>query len=233
MTDQPIKFVELVFKRPDLTDERFHYHWRTVHGPIAARLTQMRRYVQLHRVLPWIPGLPAVACEGVVESWFDTLGDVEAIFADPAYLEGAKLDEPLFLDEARLDGYMTEEAVSQLHSDQPGVKAVVMLRSRPDSDASAFKQRTRVWAEQLANATRVEDWGVSYVHQAEYGGGAPTFDAFVVLTFADLDQFESSWAEPPVVSTLRNIHTFADYPRCAGFVGEEHRVIWNHPVGVK
>src|SRR3990172_9613219 len=43
-----VKNVEFLTHRPDLTIEAFQRYWREVHGPLAARIGVIRRYVQSH-----------------------------------------------------------------------------------------------------------------------------------------------------------------------------------------
>jgi uncharacterized protein (TIGR02118 family) len=39
-----------ITRKPGIDEAEFHRYWREVHGPIAARIPQLRRYVQSHRV---------------------------------------------------------------------------------------------------------------------------------------------------------------------------------------
>ena len=67
-----VKNVELVVRRRDLPVEEFHRYWREHHGPLAARIAPIRRYVQSHSIDD--PGTRAY--DGIASTWFD---DVDAM----------------------------------------------------------------------------------------------------------------------------------------------------------
>lgn len=67
----------LIQNRPEVDPDRFRTHWRTVHGPLAKALPNLRGYVQnllLDRRDLRPSGLHAV--DGISQLWFD---DVEAM----------------------------------------------------------------------------------------------------------------------------------------------------------
>ena len=67
-----VKNIELVVRRRDLAVPEFHRYWREHHGPLAARIAPIRRYVQSHSIDD-----PATrAHDGIASTWFD---DVDAM----------------------------------------------------------------------------------------------------------------------------------------------------------
>ena len=104
------KWVEFLTRRPDLTVEAFQRHWREVHGPIAARIPQIRRYVQSHVR----PGAYASGrtprYDGVAITWFD---DTQAMRASAATAEYAttRADETNFLASGEAPVIITREHV--------------------------------------------------------------------------------------------------------------------------
>ena len=67
-----VKNIELVARRRDLAVPEFHRYWREHHGPLAARIAPIRRYVQSHSIDD-----PATrAYDGIASTWFD---DVDAM----------------------------------------------------------------------------------------------------------------------------------------------------------
>ena len=104
------KWVEFLTRRPDLTVEAFQRHWREVHGPIAARIPQIRRYVQSHVR----PGAYASGrtprYDGVAITWFD---DTQAMRASAATAEYAttRADEANFLASGDAPVIITREHV--------------------------------------------------------------------------------------------------------------------------
>lgn len=91
-----VKNVEFITHRPDLSIDAFQRYWREVHGPIAARIPQVRRYVQS----PVRPGLYASGrtprYDGLAITWFDDTQAMRASAATPEY-EKTRTDEANFL----------------------------------------------------------------------------------------------------------------------------------------
>ncbi len=85
-------------------------HWREVHGPIAARIPQVRRYVQSHVR----PGAYASGrtprYDGVAITWFD---DTQAMRASAVTAEYAptRADEANVLTSGDAPGIITREHV--------------------------------------------------------------------------------------------------------------------------
>ncbi len=75
------KIVFVLQKRSDLGTEEFRWYWKETHGPIAAKLPGLRRYVQNH-VLP-DPSQGEPAYDGIAELQFDSREAFEAAIASP------------------------------------------------------------------------------------------------------------------------------------------------------
>src|SRR5919198_1683687 len=97
-----IKVFALLPKKPGISDEQFHRHWRAVHAPLALRIASLRRYVQSHRLPQPVPGFSGSPYEGAAEVWFDDLQAASRMRESPEYLEGAFRDEPNFIDTSGL-----------------------------------------------------------------------------------------------------------------------------------
>ena len=106
-----IKSLSLLTRRPELTHEEFVKHWLEIHGPLALRVPEVRRYVQSHiideRTRPDIP-TTLVEIDGVAELWFD---DRDAMARSNASPEAKALhaDGALFI--GRIKSFITEEKV--------------------------------------------------------------------------------------------------------------------------
>jgi len=104
-----IKLVYCITKKPDMTDEEFFRYWKTVHGPIGARIPGLRRLIQSHRMT--VPGDKYQPdFDGMAELWFD---DVQALLAarqTPEWKASAE-DEANFIDHKRVAYFVTEEYV--------------------------------------------------------------------------------------------------------------------------
>jgi uncharacterized protein (TIGR02118 family) len=103
-----VKFIFCITRKQGMSVEEFQRHWRETHGPIAARIPGVRRYVQCH-VLPEMYGRDnAPAYDGAAELWFDDLDSMRAAFRSPE-VAAAREDELKFIDHSRSFGIVTEE----------------------------------------------------------------------------------------------------------------------------
>ena len=90
------KNVEFVTRKPGLGVPDFQRYWLEIHGPLAAQIPMIRRYVQSHtRAAAYERGrIPAY--DGVAITWFD---DTRAMRASAATAQYARVraDEPNFI----------------------------------------------------------------------------------------------------------------------------------------
>lgn len=92
-----LKFMVVLYRRPDLSRDQFRQYMEQVHGPLALRLPGLRKYTQNYvcddpkRNPGW---------DGIVELYFNDWESMEAAWASP---EGAasNADLPRFLDMTR------------------------------------------------------------------------------------------------------------------------------------
>jgi uncharacterized protein (TIGR02118 family) len=96
-----IKTVTLLKRRPDLSSEEFHRHWREIHGPLVLALPGVLRYVQCR---PLETGGDEPAVDGIAEVWYADLPSMRAALASPAYVT-------LIADEANFMGPSTKESI--------------------------------------------------------------------------------------------------------------------------
>ncbi|HVR28310.1 MAG TPA: EthD family reductase [Thermoanaerobaculia bacterium] len=91
-----VKLVAFLNRRPDLEPGAFRAYWRDRHGPLAAAVPGLRRYVQCH-VAPgiYLAGREPVY-DGVPISWFDDADALRASGSSPEY-EAVRRDEASFL----------------------------------------------------------------------------------------------------------------------------------------
>jgi len=96
-----IKLMCFVRRRPGMTADAFHEHWRERHGPLiranAAAARHLLRYEQNHRVAKDYarPGGPDY--DGVAVQWFGSYRDFIAMITAPEWEEVTE-DEGRFLD---------------------------------------------------------------------------------------------------------------------------------------
>ncbi len=71
-----LKFVVVLYRRPDLSREEFFTNLRDEHGPMAERIPGVRRYIQNH-VLP-DPKREHPGWDAVIELYWDDWASMEA-----------------------------------------------------------------------------------------------------------------------------------------------------------
>lgn len=90
-----VKNYELVTKRPDLDRAEFDRYWAQVHGPLAATIPTIRRYVQAH-LSPGTREAGTAPYDGLAITWFDDVAAMRAGAATEAYAR-TRADERNFL----------------------------------------------------------------------------------------------------------------------------------------
>jgi uncharacterized protein (TIGR02118 family) len=89
-----VKNYELVTKRPDMDRAEFDRYWAQVHGPLAATIPTIRRYVQAH-LSAGTQGARS-PYDGLAITWFDDVAAMRAGAATEAYAR-TRADEANFL----------------------------------------------------------------------------------------------------------------------------------------
>jgi uncharacterized protein (TIGR02118 family) len=90
-----VKNYELVIRRPDMERTEFDRYWAQVHGPLAAAIPTIRRYVQAH-LSPGTRAAGTAPCDGLAITWFDDVAAMRAGAATEAYAK-TRADEANFL----------------------------------------------------------------------------------------------------------------------------------------
>jgi uncharacterized protein (TIGR02118 family) len=111
----------LLRRRPDLSAEEFHRHWREHHGPLAvsfAQVSGIRRYVQLHGAQSVVAdtlvaqrGCAAADWDGIALVFFDSEEAAIAAASTPEGREAPAVlleDERNFLDLPRCQLFVAE-----------------------------------------------------------------------------------------------------------------------------
>jgi uncharacterized protein (TIGR02118 family) len=101
-----LKFMVVIYRRPDLTPAEFRRHLEQVHGPLVKNLPGLRKYEQNY-VFP-DPKREPPGWEAIVEVYFDSWDAMEAAWATP---QGAASDAdlPAFADLIRTTWSVVEE----------------------------------------------------------------------------------------------------------------------------
>jgi len=85
-----LKFMVVLYRRPDLTPAQFRRHLREVHAPLARNLPGLRNYVQNHVVDD--PKRESPGWDAIVELYFEDWAAMEAAWDSP---QGAASDADL------------------------------------------------------------------------------------------------------------------------------------------
>lgn len=138
-----IKLNALLVVRDGMSPVAFHDHWRTVHGPLAAKIRRARSYVQSHR-LPWQPeDLPILPHGGCAQVWFDDLTSARGLLTDPDYTENAAYDEDNFHHMDRMAALQTTayEAFpgEPMDVNSAAVKLMQFVSRSPDASREQFR----------------------------------------------------------------------------------------------
>lgn len=105
-----VKLAEFPIRPTTLTPEEFHRYWSEVHGPLAAKIPQMRRYIQSHARLSSYRDGRIPPFDGVAEVWFDGT-DAMRESAKAIEYKLVREDEPNFIDQSKLQFIITRERI--------------------------------------------------------------------------------------------------------------------------
>jgi uncharacterized protein (TIGR02118 family) len=106
-----VKQVLLLPRRPDLSAQQFHDHWRHPHATMARRIELLHGYVQNHRLDTPALGAEQARYDGVVEAWFASDDAARSVVDDPIYSGFLAADELNFIDHSGMQGMLVQEEV--------------------------------------------------------------------------------------------------------------------------
>jgi uncharacterized protein (TIGR02118 family) len=107
-----VKVIVFVKRNPALSPEAFHRHWREVHARLVAGTPSVARHILRYEQNPRSADDYArgeVEFDGVAIAWYRSREDMEALFAEPEYLEKIQPDEAYLSDAARNVWIVTDE----------------------------------------------------------------------------------------------------------------------------
>ncbi len=103
-----LKFVVVLYKRPDRSPAEFRSYFRDIHGPMVQKLPGLRKYIQNYVAAD--PKRKHPGWDGVAELYFDGWEALESAWASP---EGKAATDDLaeFLDLERTTWSVVDEAI--------------------------------------------------------------------------------------------------------------------------
>jgi hypothetical protein len=223
-----IKNMGLLAKRADVSVELFHSHWRDVHGPLALRISAIRRYVQSHRLRDGVGGLPRLPQEGIAEVWVDDLATAIGLSENPEFTRDARPDEAIFMDRSSSAGMKCEERVvipgPSVDPGDPGVKAFLFLTARHDQEdrlARWLSDDLESCAEALPAVRRL-----SVDRQVADAPRRAPYAAAVEISWPDIASYDRAWSSAAATDLRRSLDDVVDLPASAGTLVEEYRLKW-------
>lgn len=91
-----VKNIEFVTRKPDMPLADFRRYWKEIHGPIAAGIDVINRYVQSHTLMSEYGKKEPPVYDGLAETWFDDTAAMRTSAATPEYA-ATRGDEANFL----------------------------------------------------------------------------------------------------------------------------------------
>jgi uncharacterized protein (TIGR02118 family) len=165
-----VKAIFIASKLPGLTLAEFFEHWHDVHGPLAAQVPGLRRYVQNHAI-PEAYTFRGMTHDGWSELWFDNLDALYAAVASPEWgtlrEDGAQLfARPMGIGVAR-------ELVQKEIGSEPGLSEV--------ADWKEDRIRRRLQDEGYASLA-ADPWVPCKIRAAALGGNLAVWTSEHLVT---------------------------------------------------
>lgn len=208
-----IKVISVIKRNPGMEVEAFQDYWLNVHGPIAAAMPGVRRYVQSHTLLGgYRKGQPAA--DGIAELWFDDTDAMRALEGTAA-LEATLADHIEFVAPGGLAQIFTEEHVIK---DGPvptdGVKNVEFVKRKPDMAVADFQRYWREVHGPLGAAIGpIKRYVQSHTRRSAYrDGNTPALDGMALTWFDNTDGMRASATSAEYETTRADEENFVAIP---------------------
>ncbi len=225
----------LLRRKRDWTDERFRDYWRNTHGPLAARLLNLREYWQnvvtdsLQRGIDFARG--PWDFDGISQLWFDETKHAGRAFRDDSMAKALVEDEGRFLEALHI--VMTrQDVVIPAPADAARarlLKRISTLKRRPDISEDDFRREWIVHRDLVRKMPGVSAYRQNVVLSRERVKGTPCdyetlpIDGIVELWFETTDTLNAAFASPAGRTTMAHAKTFLS--EITAFVVIEHRIV--------
>jgi uncharacterized protein (TIGR02118 family) len=80
-----IKRFVILRRKPTMSVAEFRHYWKTIHGPLIAKIPGLRKYVQYH-VSSKVIDDSDLPIDGIAELWFDNEQARKAAYSTPEYM---------------------------------------------------------------------------------------------------------------------------------------------------
>ena len=225
----------LLRKKHDWSDERFRDYWRNTHGPLAARVLNLREYWQnvvtdrLQRGIDFARG--PWDFDGVSHLWFDDTKHAGHAFRDSGMATTLIADEGRFLDELHIV-MARQDIVIPVPEDAARarlLKRISMLKRRPEISEDDFRREWIMHRDMVRKMPGVSAYRQNVVLSRERVKGTPCdyqalpIDGIVELWFETTGTLNAAFASPAGRTTMAHAKTFLS--EITAFVVVEHRVV--------
>ncbi|MBW8705704.1 hypothetical protein MBT84_39460 [Streptomyces sp. MBT84] len=113
MLNEAVKMYGFPTRKPGISGEEFHDHWRHPHATLSIRIPTITAYTQCHRIDTALLGTQQQRVDGIAEVWFANAADAAGMPNRPEYRDIVKPDEPNFTDTSTLlFAYVRDEVLS-------------------------------------------------------------------------------------------------------------------------
>lgn len=108
-----IKMVITLKRREGMTHDEFTHYQKNIHRPLLMSIPETKQYLRRFVVSYPVPAprYPAPEYDSVVEAWFDTMADLEALFFSENFLTIVDPDHENFIDLSAFGRIISEEDV--------------------------------------------------------------------------------------------------------------------------
>ena len=204
-----IKLVCFLRRKPGMSVEAFHEHWRERHGPLIAGTPGLAKYLvryeQNHRLAAdrARDDADAPGFDGATVQWLESKEAFLDFVRAPEYPELIAPDEARFLDRSSLVVFFTEEAEPKIDGDPSGAacKLLALLRRRPGDDAEHFHRHWRdphagLFRDTPEIARHILAYHQNHTLPDEDAPLPGAWDGLAEVWFEGVDAFEAMVREP-------------------------------------
>ena len=220
-------------RKADMSLESFREHWRSVHGPLAAKLPGLRRYHQNHVADASQLAIDHARGEwdvdGFSQLWFDDQDAMRLAVSSPAF-PATVTDIPNFVGSIKIAVCQPNVVVPVSPDAGPLIKRMSILRRRPDIDAERFRKE---WFGFHAEAVSRFPNLMGYTQNLVVGRSVNLedsasyeqvpIDGIVEMWFRNTDDLQAAFRSP--AATVSQTHALDFLAEITTFLVETHRIV--------
>lgn len=225
----------LLRKKQEWSDERFRDYWRNTHGPLAARVPNLREYWQnavtdrLQRGIDFARG--SWDFDGMSQLWFDNSDHANHGFRDSSLAPALIEDENRFLGELHIVT-ARQDVVIPVPEDAGRarlLKRISTLKRNPNLSEDDFRREWVIHRDLVRKMPGVSAYRQNVILSREWVKGRPCgykelpIDGIVELWFESTDTLNAAFSAAAGQATMAHAKTFI--AEITAFVVVEHRIV--------